>query len=62
MGRVHPPLTVMEGPTFLAVSAPESATVINRAYDVVLGCTMATAERFARVRQHGVVPLVFQVS
>jgi hypothetical protein len=62
MGRVYPPLTVMESPTFLAGTAPEAAAAIKSGLSVVLGCTMATAERFARVRQYGVVPRAFQVS
>jgi 3-hydroxyisobutyrate dehydrogenase-like beta-hydroxyacid dehydrogenase len=58
--RCEPLFQLMGQRTFLAGGAPEAATAIKLANNLVLGCAMiAMAEGFSLVRKYGVAPQVF---
>ena len=60
VARVTPLLDVMGRRTFHAGDAPEAATAIKLANNMVLGCAMiAMAEGFSLVRKYGVAPQTF---
>jgi len=60
VARVAPLLQVMGRKTFHAGPAPESATAIKLANNMVLGCAMvAMGEGFSLIRKYGVGPQTF---
>ena len=60
VATVGPLLALMGRRTFHAGDAPESATAIKLANNMVLGCAMvAMGEGFSLVRKYGVAPQVF---
>jgi 3-hydroxyisobutyrate dehydrogenase-like beta-hydroxyacid dehydrogenase len=60
VARVAPLLDLMGRKTFHAGDAPESATAIKLANNMVLGCAMvAMGEGFSLIRKYGVAPQTF---
>ncbi len=60
VARVTPLLDVMGRRTFHAGDAPEAATAIKLANNMVLGCAMiAMGEGFSLIRKYGVAPQLF---
>jgi len=60
VARVEPLLQLMGRKTFHAGDAPEAATAIKLANNMVLGCAMiAMGEGFSLIRKYGVAPQMF---
>ena len=60
LARIAPLLDVMGRRTFHAGDAPEAATAIKLANNMVLGCAMiAMGEGFSLIRKYGVAPQLF---